>query len=97
MIIGYINFGAKIDHLIHEFHMLMFFFVSGYFYSPQKEFSSFFKNKVKTLLIPYIAFGTLFATIATTYDSIVHRTINYTYFIHMLSDNTNRTASTGVL
>ena len=33
MILGHIGFGSRFDHLIHAFHMPMFFFVSGFFFA----------------------------------------------------------------
>ena len=53
MIMAHIGFGSLFDYYIHAFHMPMFFFVSGFFYksdSPDK----FFKQKIKTLIIPYV-------------------------------------------
>ena len=62
MIMGHINFGWHFDHLIHGFHMPMFFFVSGYFFK-RIESSSTLLHKIgvrcKTLLMPYFLFAVL--------------------------------------
>ena len=68
MIMGHVGFGRKFDHFIHAFHMPMFFVVSGMFFGTSYErfrarhenpFTSFTARKAKTLLIPYICFGSL--------------------------------------
>lgn len=52
MIMAHIGFGRMFDHYIHAFHMPMFFFVSGYFFKLDSAII-FFKQKIKTLFIPY--------------------------------------------
>lgn len=59
MILCHIGFGETTDSLIHSFHMPLFFFVSGYLYKDCKEFKPFLLRKARTLLIPYLVFGTL--------------------------------------
>ncbi len=45
-------------HLIHAFHMPLFFFLSGYcFHKTNIRTSRFVANKAKKLLIPYLVFG----------------------------------------
>lgn len=56
MIMAHIGFGGVFDHYIHSFHMPMFFFVSGYFFK-QNSAHKFFKQKIKTLLLPYILYA----------------------------------------
>lgn len=65
MVMGHIEFAPRFDHFIHAFHMPMFFFVSGYFFNGKKEATVFMKKKIKSLLLPYIFFGTLYATYQT--------------------------------
>lgn len=58
MIMGHVEFGSRFDFFIHAFHMPMFFFISGYFFS-NKNISTldFIKKKAKALLLPYIVWG----------------------------------------
>ena len=56
MIMGHVGFGSLFDKWIHVFHMPMFFIISGYFWKEQS-FPNMLKKKVRTLLIPYFAFG----------------------------------------
>lgn len=97
MIMGHIEFAPRFDHFIHAFHMPMFFFVSGYFFNGKKEVTVFMKKKIKSLLIPYIFFGTLYATYQTLYELMKYRQINISYFYHTIWDNTTGMAITGAL
>lgn len=56
MVIGHIYIGFIFDKFSHAFHMPMFFFVTGYFFTLKNE-KDFFWGKVKTLLVPYCIFG----------------------------------------
>ena len=58
MIIAHIGFGSMFDHYIHAFHMPMFFFVSGYFFKLDPA-EKFFKQKMKTLLVPYVFYASI--------------------------------------
>ena len=61
MVMGHIGFGNVFDYFIHAFHMPMFFFVSGFFFTskPSDEVCTldFMKRKCKTLLVPYFIWG----------------------------------------
>ncbi|MBV6626488.1 MAG: hypothetical protein KI793_26715 [Rivularia sp. (in: Bacteria)] len=46
---------------IFWFHIPFFLFVSGYVYSEQYDYLSFFKKKFYRLIVPYISFLTLFS------------------------------------
>lgn len=35
MVMGHIGFGSIFDHLIHAFHMPMFYFISGMFFKAE--------------------------------------------------------------
>ena len=39
---------------VYYFHVTLFFFISGYFSSPNRSFSEYVRKKVKQLLIPYL-------------------------------------------
>ena len=58
MIMGHVGFSSFFDKWIHIFHMPIFFIISGYFYKPVS-FSVMLKKRAKTLLVPYLCFGTL--------------------------------------
>lgn len=61
MIMGHIGFGDTFDYFIHAFHMPMFFFASGFFFSkksPDKlKTADYIKRKCKALIVPYCFFG----------------------------------------
>ena len=56
MIMAHIGFGKWFDHYVHAFHMPMFFFVSGYFFT-MKSARAFFFKKFKALLVPYVIYA----------------------------------------
>ncbi len=61
MIMGHIGFGLAFDHIIHAFHMPMFFFASGWFYKQEHLKRGFDYSRIiklfKSLLIPYLSFA----------------------------------------
>jgi len=57
MIVGHVGFGEPFSHFIHAFHMPLFFFVSGLFFTGNKSLGKFTTNKAKKILIPYLSFG----------------------------------------
>lgn len=52
------TYGGKISTIIFSFHMPLFFFLSGYFFNPNKEtnFEKYAIKKFKSLILPYIVF-----------------------------------------
>ncbi len=58
MIMGHVGFGDLFGKWIHAFHMPMFFIVSGYFYKEERPLA-LIKKRSKTVLLPYIVFGSL--------------------------------------
>ena len=69
MVMGHIGYGSKFDHFIHAFHMPMFFFVSGFLYkSSGISFGKYLIKKAKTLLLPYVVFGTIHYLISSYLD-----------------------------
>lgn len=49
--------------VICSFHMPLFFFISGLFlFHKEEPFGAFFKKKVKSLLVPLLAFGVILST-----------------------------------
>ncbi|MFA0816584.1 MAG: acyltransferase family protein [Anaerofustis sp.] len=53
-----VNFGGTAFTWIFSFHMMLFFFISGYQFNSNKyinyKFTEYFDKKVKTILIPYV-------------------------------------------
>ena len=76
MIMGHINFGWHFDHLIHGFHMPMFFFASGYFFKRLESSSTLLHRirvRCKTLLLPYF----LFAVLHIAISSLLNRSFEF--------------------
>lgn len=83
MIMGHIGFGDKFDFFIHAFHMPMFFVISGYFFSSNKNIKNFLQKKAKTLLVPYIFFGILhFAFICFLNHNISIEPLKHLLFVN---------------
>lgn len=64
MVAGHVDFGEGFDRFIHAFHMPLFFLVSGYLSKDKQsvDLITVVKKNAKSLLIPYFAFGTMYAT-----------------------------------
>jgi len=54
--------GSPITHFIYQWHMALFYFISGYFYKDKysKDPILLIKKRVKSLYLPYIKYGLLF-------------------------------------
>lgn len=58
MILGHVGFGEPFHRFIHAFHMPLFYFISGYFFSPKgKTAVQYLKRKARRLILPYILFA----------------------------------------
>ncbi|MDQ0198859.1 acyltransferase family protein [Neobacillus ginsengisoli] len=59
VIIGHTPINSSFRSIIYGFHMPLFFFISGYFFSISKydNFKKYFLAKVNSLLIPYFSFS----------------------------------------
>ncbi len=70
MIMGHIGFGEIFDKFIHGFHMPMFFYISGFLYTKKTNitFKIYIVKKIKTLLVPYLFFGSIHYFIWLTYN-----------------------------
>ena len=55
MVMGHTGFGTTFDKIIHTFHMPLFFFISGYFYRPDKSISvkTNHLHHVNVIILPY--------------------------------------------
>lgn len=54
VLIGHISQNQYISSFIYGFHMPLFFIISGYLYKNKE---NYIKNKIKTILIPYLFFS----------------------------------------
>jgi len=58
----WLHIGTKFvitDHIVHVFHMPVFFVISGYLFKTGRSFPFFLKRKVKSLILPYFFWGIL--------------------------------------
>ena len=92
MIICHVYIGFTFDKFVHAFHMPMFFFVTGYFFSIKKT-SVFLKKKVRSLIVPYIFWG--------CFNLLVYGILNGTFykeaFIHLIWNNTDGLMAVGAV
>jgi acyltransferase len=60
-VLGHSGFPFFVQKWIWSYHMPLFFFISGYLFTLQKEqpFSTFWSKKTRSLLIPYLCFTVL--------------------------------------
>ena len=77
MVFAHVNYFEKYDYYIHAFHMPLFFFITGYFFSKNEKLSwkEFIVKITKKLLIPYFVLGIFFAV----FDSICFTGIGTLY------------------
>lgn len=63
IMIGHVDgIAPYVVNLIYQFHVPLFFFISGsvFFYEENRDFRSFFVNKIKRLYFPYVFWNVLF-------------------------------------
>ena len=71
MVSGHIGLPNTLSNVVHMFHMPVFFFIAGSFYSSQKyrKFTTFLWSRFKSLLIPYFVWGII--------SYLIYRLISY--------------------
>lgn len=96
MLMGHIGFGMKFDIIIHTFHMPLFFFISGYFFSPRKYKSVFayISHNARTLLVPYVTFVLFYQPLHYIYTG--EYSFKY-FFLSLISSNHNRIDVAGAM
>lgn len=96
MVLGHTGFGDSFDKIIHTFHMPLFFFISGYFYRPEKtkSFKEYLVHQIDVLLIPYLVFAIFYEILHYIYVGEV--SIDY-FFKSLISSNHNRIDVAGAL
>lgn len=71
MIIGHFGLNENIlNRFIYSFHMPLFFIVSGMLYNNRKTVAETVKQKVKSLLIPYLSFGLLYVAVFCVWHGV---------------------------
>ena len=53
IILGHLG-NPSINRVVFTFHVPIFFFITGYFTNNKRRFPEFAKNKLRTLIVPYI-------------------------------------------
>lgn len=98
MIMGHVWFGTSFDHFIHAFHMPMFFFVSGMFFKVKEgSFWDYTKRKMKSLLLPYVVFGSAYYLIWAAAKWKLGEAVSLKPLAALLFVNTDRLPIAGAL
>lgn len=101
MVMGHVGFGGKFAHLIHAFHMPMFFWISGFLFKHKSKeeisFVAFAAKKAKALLLPYFFFGIAHWLVSDGSNIFVDHVIPTSSLIHLFTDNTEGLAICGAL
>ena len=63
MIFDHVGFGQYVHTYIQSFHMPLFFIVSGYLFNTRKNIKERIKNNFNKLIVPYIAFSSIYLSI----------------------------------
>jgi polysaccharide biosynthesis protein PslL len=56
VVLGHLQNGTLLEKFIYLFHMPLFFFISGYIHTVQKDLKNLFYKKSVHLLLPYVSF-----------------------------------------
>lgn len=96
MVMGHTGFGTTFDKLIHTFHMPLFFFISGYFYRPNKSsnFKTYLLHQINVLIVPYVVFVLFYQVLHYIYTG--EWTVEY-FIKSMFSSNHNRIDVAGAM
>ena len=97
MVMGHIGFGGVFDHLIHAFHMPMFFFVSGFFYKDNDSIGKRIQKKAKALLIPYLFFGIAHYVVYLLMQIVTNSDLKIEPLLRLFTINTDGLAIAGAL
>jgi fucose 4-O-acetylase-like acetyltransferase len=62
IVIGHITDGA-LREILFLFHVLLFFFLSGYLFKQPQQLKNFIVKKIKRLLMPYASFLIVFISL----------------------------------
>lgn len=96
MVMGHTGFGMDFSKIIHSFHMPLFFFVSGFFYRPQKYdgFWEYLTHEAKVLLVPYLIFAVFYEFLHYLFAG--EWSLGY-FLLSLVSSNHNRIDVAGAL
>lgn len=64
IILGHLG-DANINRVVFTFHVPIFFFITGYFTNSERDITEFVKNKLRTLIVPYIVTCLLIVILGT--------------------------------
>ena len=64
IILGHLG-DANINRVVFTFHVPIFFFITGYFTNSERNITEFVKNKLMTLIVPYIVTCLLIVILGT--------------------------------
>ena len=56
VVLGHVTHSEWLWYYIWQFHMPLFFFISGLLYTPKDSFRAFLIKRAKSLYIPYVIF-----------------------------------------
>lgn len=59
IVLGHVSENGRITKFVYSFHVPLFFIISGYLYKQESKEIMFLKKKIKTIIVPYLAFGLL--------------------------------------
>ena len=93
MVMAHVYYGRYFDHLVHAFHMPLFFFASGYLTQKLKCNRIDFFRKFKKVMIPYYFWGVLIITIDSFFKNISWTKSIY----HLLWENSSDLYDAGPL
>lgn len=98
MILGHIIVNDNVfNHIIHAFHMPMFFIISGMFWKPCDSYTDFIKKKAKSLLLPYFLFGLIHYVVYIIYYYRDPAMPKLSPIIRLIGDNTEGLPIAGAL
>lgn len=61
----------------------LFFFLSGYLFHGNNNFSEYIQKKVRTLLLPYIAFSLIFIILTGILTYLPYHKLKQTYIVYL--------------
>lgn len=76
---GHIMLSGATNAMAYGFHIPLFFFLSGMVFNKQKhnKFGEFFKNRFKSLLLPYAVYSVATWVVWVVYSYVSHADVNY--------------------
>lgn len=60
MVVGHAYCGTPVERFVSQFHMPLFFIVSGFCFKEKYWFYCFFLRRIRHLILPFVGWGTVF-------------------------------------